>query len=55
MGALLSLSRGIDAVTAFIGRWVYWLVLAAVLVSAGNAIVPEVAAQFISAFAECRP
>ena len=39
MGALLSLSRGIDAVTAFIGRWVYWLVLAAVLVSAGNAIV----------------
>jgi TRAP-type mannitol/chloroaromatic compound transport system permease small subunit len=39
MGALLSLSRGIDAVTAAIGRWVYWLVLAAVLVSAGNAIV----------------
>jgi len=39
MGVLLSLSRGIDAVTAFIGRWVYWLVLAAVLVSAGNAIV----------------
>jgi TRAP-type mannitol/chloroaromatic compound transport system permease small subunit len=39
MGALLSLSRGIDAVTALIGRWVYWLVLAAVLVSAGNAIV----------------
>jgi TRAP-type mannitol/chloroaromatic compound transport system permease small subunit len=39
MGALLSLSRGIDAVTAAIGRWVYWLVLAAVLVSAGNAVV----------------
>ena len=39
MGALLSLSRGIDGVTAAIGRWVYWLVLAAVLVSAGNAIV----------------
>lgn len=39
MGALLSLSRGIDAVTAFIGRWIYWLVLAAVLVSAANAIV----------------
>jgi TRAP-type mannitol/chloroaromatic compound transport system permease small subunit len=39
MGALLSLSRGIDAVTAFIGRWVYWLILAAVLVSAGNAVV----------------
>ncbi len=39
MGALLSVSRGIDAVTAFVGRWVYWLILAAVLVSAGNAIV----------------
>lgn len=39
MGALLSLSRGIDAVTAFVGRWIYWLILAAVLVSAGNAIV----------------
>ena len=39
MGALLSVSRGIDAVTAFIGRWVYWLILAAVLVSAGNAVL----------------
>src|SRR5215813_13924990 len=39
MGALLAASRGIDAVTAFVGRWVYWLILAAVLVSAGNATV----------------
>lgn len=39
MGALLAISRVIDAVTAFVGRWVYWLILAAVLVSAGNAIV----------------
>jgi len=39
MGALLAASRGIDAVTGLIGRWVYWLVLAAVLVSAGNAVV----------------
>jgi TRAP-type mannitol/chloroaromatic compound transport system permease small subunit len=39
MGALLSVSRGIDAVTAFVGRWIYWLILAAVLVSAGNAII----------------
>ena len=38
MRALLSVSRGIDAVTAFVGRWVYWLVLAAVLVSAGNGV-----------------
>jgi len=39
MGALLAASRGIDALTTRIGRWVYWLVLAAVLVSAGNAVV----------------
>lgn len=39
MGALLTVSRGIDAVTALVGRWIYWLVLAAVLVSAGNAVV----------------
>src|SRR5262249_48548414 len=38
MGALLSLSRAIDAITAWVGRWVYWLILAAVLVSAGNAV-----------------
>jgi len=37
MGALLGLSRFIDAVNAFIGRWVSWLVLAAILVSAANA------------------
>lgn len=39
MGALLALSRGIDAVTGVIGRKVAWLILAAVLVSAGNAII----------------
>jgi TRAP-type mannitol/chloroaromatic compound transport system permease small subunit len=38
MDALLSLSRGIDRVTGLIGRLVTWLILAAVLVSAGNAI-----------------
>jgi TRAP-type mannitol/chloroaromatic compound transport system permease small subunit len=35
----LALSRGIDAVTTFIGRSVSWLILVVVLVSAGNAIV----------------
>ncbi|MFM9843006.1 MAG: TRAP transporter small permease subunit [Dongiaceae bacterium] len=39
MAPFLSLSRAIDAVTAFVGRWIYWLILAAVLVSAGNAII----------------
>jgi TRAP-type mannitol/chloroaromatic compound transport system permease small subunit len=39
MQALLAFSRVIDALTTFVGRWVYWLILAAVLVSAGNAII----------------
>ena len=39
MRALIALSRGIDAVSAFIGRCVIWLILAAVLVSAVNAVV----------------
>lgn len=38
MPALLQLSRAIDRLSEFVGRWVAWLVLAAVLVSAGNAI-----------------
>lgn len=39
MNVLLALSRAIDAVTSFIGRWVSWLLLAAVLISAGNAVM----------------
>jgi TRAP-type mannitol/chloroaromatic compound transport system permease small subunit len=38
MQALLALSRGIDRVNAFIGKAVIWLILLAVLVSAGNAL-----------------
>lgn len=39
MGALLSLSKAIDAMTEFVGRWVSWLVLFAVVISATNAVV----------------
>lgn len=39
MTALLSLSRWIDRLSEFVGRWVAWLVLAAVLISAINATV----------------
>jgi len=38
MQALLKLSRSIDSLNALVGRLVYWLVLVAVLVSAGNAV-----------------
>jgi TRAP-type mannitol/chloroaromatic compound transport system permease small subunit len=39
MQLLLKISRLIDALNERVGRLVYWLVLAAVLLSAGNAIV----------------
>jgi len=39
---LLTLSRLIDRMSEFIGRWVAWLVLAAVLISALNAAVRKV-------------
>ena len=38
MQALLKLSRFIDTVNTWIGKFAMWLVLAAVLISAGNAI-----------------
>jgi TRAP-type mannitol/chloroaromatic compound transport system permease small subunit len=37
--ALLAVSRFIDAVTGFVGRSVRWAILAAVVISAANAIV----------------
>jgi TRAP-type mannitol/chloroaromatic compound transport system permease small subunit len=39
---LLAISRVIDAVNTRIGRWVSWLILIAVLVSAGNATIRKV-------------
>ncbi|MGQ4273597.1 TRAP transporter small permease subunit [Terrihabitans sp. B22-R8] len=39
MTSLLAVSRGIDWLTALIGRAVSWLILLVVLVSAGNAVV----------------
>lgn len=39
MQALLAVSRAIDAVTGFIGHHIRWLILAAVLVSAVNAVI----------------
>ena len=39
MQALLRLSRGIDALTDLVGKAASWLILAAALISAGNAVV----------------
>ena len=48
MQPLLALARWIDALTSLIGRSVMWLILIAVLVSAGNAIVRKLAPQLAS-------
>ena len=42
MSLLLSLSRLIDRINEFIGRWLAWLVLVAVLISAVNAAVRKI-------------
>jgi len=39
VSSLLSLSRLIDRLSEFVGRWVAWLVVIAVLISTGNAII----------------
>ena len=52
MPALLSLSRLIDRLNTLVGRWVAWLVLAAVLISAANAIVRKAFNSSSNAFLE---
>ena len=52
MQLLLKMSRLIDALNERIGRWVYWLVLVAVLVSAGNAIIRKLFNMSSNAFLE---
>ncbi|WP_077960980.1 TRAP transporter small permease subunit [Ensifer adhaerens] len=42
MRALLGFSRLIDTITEFIGKSVSWFILAAVLVSAGNAVIRKI-------------
>jgi TRAP-type mannitol/chloroaromatic compound transport system permease small subunit len=54
MDALLKLSRLIDRMNEAIGRTVYWLVLAAVLVSSGNAIMRKVFSLSSNAYLEAQ-
>jgi TRAP-type mannitol/chloroaromatic compound transport system permease small subunit len=42
MQSLLRMSRGIDAFTTGVGRWVSWLIVVAVVISASNAIVRKI-------------
>ena len=52
MAPLLTLSRLIDRMNEWIGRWVAWLVLAAVLISAANAVSRKAFNMSSNAFLE---
>ncbi|MDT3705400.1 MAG: TRAP transporter small permease subunit [Thiobacillus sp.] len=52
MKALLALARVIDALTERVGRVVIWLVLAATLISAGNAVVRYLLGESSNAWLE---
>lgn len=52
MGFLLALARAIDRVNEVIGRTMGWLILAAVLVSAGNAVVRKLFSTSSNAWLE---
>ena len=42
MQSLLKVSRGIDAFNTFVGRWMSWLIVLAVIISSVNAVVRKV-------------
>jgi TRAP-type mannitol/chloroaromatic compound transport system permease small subunit len=52
VNSLLALSRAIDALTERVGRFVYWLVLIVVLISATNASVRKLFSVSSNAFLE---
>ena len=54
MAALLGLARVIDRVNGFVGKSFAWLILVAVLVSAGNAVVRKAFNMSSNAFLEAQ-
>lgn len=52
MQALLSLSRGIDRLNAWVGKYVIWLILVATVISGVNAVVRKVFNTSSNAFLE---
>ena len=52
MSGLLRLSALIDGFNTFVGRFVSWMILVAVIVSAGNAIIRKVFDQSSNAWLE---
>jgi TRAP-type mannitol/chloroaromatic compound transport system permease small subunit len=52
LAALLALSRAIDGLNRWIGRWVIWLIFASTLISALNAVVRKAFNYSSNAFLE---
>jgi len=52
MGPLLKFSRAVDALSAFVGKWVIWLILASTVISGVNAVVRKVFNYSSNAFLE---
>jgi TRAP-type mannitol/chloroaromatic compound transport system permease small subunit len=52
LDALLKLSAGVDALSTLIGKFIRWLILASVLISAGNAIIRKIFNISSNAFLE---
>ena len=52
MAVFLRLSKLIDGLNEFVGRWVSWLILAAVLISAVNAVIRKAFNSSSNAFLE---
>ncbi|PWW48806.1 TRAP transporter small permease subunit [Melaminivora alkalimesophila] len=52
MQALLALSRAIDRLNAFVGRYCIWLIFAATVISAANAVVRKIFNYSSNAFLE---
>ena len=54
MAGLLALSRAIDGVNEFIGKWVGWLILLSILISAINAVVRKIFSVSSNAWLEAQ-
>ncbi|MEO5691606.1 MAG: TRAP transporter small permease subunit [Usitatibacter sp.] len=52
MQGLLKLSKLVDTINEWVGRWVYWLVLIVVLISSGNAIMRKLFSMSSNAWLE---
>lgn len=52
MEGLIALSRGIDRLNEFIGKWVSWLILVSIIVSAANATIRKIFNESSNAWLE---